>query len=256
VRTLQVPQARYRQVANELRNAIKRGEYPPGSVLPSQPELARRYGLNQTSINRAIALLRAEGLIRVEQGRGAFVQEIPTVKRVRRIPRADSAGSSFAEEMRKSGLEPRTPLVDLATVPAPADVAEHLEINAGDPVVRRTRHMFASDRPVELATSYVPLAIAGSQDIALPDTGPTGLYKRLAARGYPAVRFVEEIEARQPRADEAGFLNLTEAQHVLEVTRTVYSKDDMPIETVINVFPSQQWRLTYEWPAEQVDPDA
>jgi hypothetical protein len=62
----------------------------------------------ETSINRAIALLRAEGLVRVEHGRGAFVQEIPTVKRTRRIPREDQAGSSFAEEMRKAGLDPRT----------------------------------------------------------------------------------------------------------------------------------------------------
>jgi GntR family transcriptional regulator len=248
--SLQVPRARYRQVADELRNAIKRGEFPPGSALPSQPDLARRYGLNQTSINRAIALLRAEGLVRVEHGRGAYVQEIPTVKRVRRIPRGDTAGSSFAEEMRKSGLVPRTELADLSTVPAPADVAERLEINAGNPVVRRTRHMFASDRPVQLATSYMPLTVAGSQDIALPDTGPTGLYKRLAARGYPVARFVEEIEARQPRADEAAFLGLTEAQHVLEVARVAYTKDDMPVETVINVFPSQQWRLSYEWTPE------
>jgi GntR family transcriptional regulator len=248
--SLQAPQARYRQVANELRNAIKRGEFPPGSALPSQPDLARRYGLNQTSINRAIALLRAEGLVRVEHGRGAFVQEIPTVKRVRRIPRGDAAGSSFAEEMQKSGLVPRTELADLSTVPAPADVAERLEINAGDRVIRRTRHMFASDRPVQLATSYIPLVVAGSQDIALPDTGPTGLYKRLAARGYPVSRFVEEIEARQPRTDEAVFLGLTEAQHVLEVARIAYTKDDMPIETVTNVFPSQQWRLSYEWTAE------
>ena len=110
--------------------------------------------------------------------------------------------------------------------------------------------MFASDRPVQLATSYMPLEIAGSQDIALPDTGPTGLYQRLAARGYQVARFVEEIEARQPRADEAAFLGLTEAQYVLEVARIAYTKDDLPVETVINVFPSQQWRLSYEWPAE------
>lgn len=244
---MQAPQARYRQVANELRNAIKRGEYPPGSALPSQPDLARQYGLNQTSINRAIALLRAEGLVRVEHGRGAFVQEIPTVKRVRRIPRGDAAGSSFAEEMRKAGLEPRTELADLSTVPAPGDAAEHLEITAGDPVVRRVRHMFASDRPVQLATSYMPLTVAGGQDIALPDTGPTGLYKRLASRGYHVGRFVEEIEARQPRPEEAAFLGLTEAQQVLEVTRIAYTRDDVPVETVINVFPSQQWRLSYEW---------
>ncbi len=218
-------------MADALRNAIKRGEYPPGSALPSQPDLARQYNLNQTSINRAIALLRAEGLVRVEHGRGAFVQEIPTVKRTRRIPREDQAGSSFAEEMRKAGLDPRTELADLDTVPAPADVAEHLHISAGEPVVRRTRHMFASGRPVQLAISYIPAEIAGGQDIALPDTGPTGLYQRLAARGYPVVRFAEQIEARPPRPDEATFLGLTEAQHVLEVTRIAYAKDDLPVET-------------------------
>ena len=247
MRTLQEPQARYRQVAAELRAAIKRGDYPAGEALPSQPELARQYGLNQTSINRAIAVLRAEGLVRVEHGRGAFVQEVPTVKRVRRIPHGGTSGGSFAAEMRSAGLEPRAPLVDLATVPAPEEVAARLQIPGGDPVVRRTRHMFASDRPVQLAVSYIPLAIAGSEDIALPDTGPTGLYARLAERGFPVKRFVEEIEARRPRAEEASFLELTEAQQVLEVVRIAYTADGTPVETVINVFPSQQWRLSYEW---------
>lgn len=153
-------------------------------MLPSQPELARKYELNQTSIDRAMSMLRAEGLIRVEHGRGAYVQEIPTVKRVRRIPRGGSARSSFAEEVRRAGLEPRTGLADLSTVPAPADIADMLYIERDAPVVRRTRHMFASERPVQLATSYMPLAVAGSEDIALPGTGPTGLYKRLAARGH------------------------------------------------------------------------
>jgi GntR family transcriptional regulator len=37
---------------------------------------------------------------------------------------------------------------------------------------------------------------------------------------------------------------------VLEVARTVYDTDDTLIEAVINVFPSQQWRLTYEWSAQ------
>jgi hypothetical protein len=50
--------------------------------------------------------LRGHGPSRARPG--AFVQEIPTVKRVRRIPRGGATGSSFADEMRKSGLEPRT----------------------------------------------------------------------------------------------------------------------------------------------------
>jgi GntR family transcriptional regulator len=247
VRTLQEPQARYRQVAAELRAAIKGGRYPAGSALPSQPELARQYGLNQTSINRAIALLRAEGLVRVEHGRGAFVQEIPTVKRVRRIPQGSTSGGSFAAEMRKAGLVPETPLVDLSTVPASGEVAEYLQITPGDLVIRRTRHMFASKRPVQLAVSYLPVSVAGGEEIALPDVGPTGLYARLAERGHRVARFTEDIEARQPRADEASFLQLTEAQQVLVVVRVAYDADGVPLETVFNVFPSQQWRLSYEW---------
>lgn len=250
IRVMETPRARYRQVADDMREAIKRGTYAPGEALPSQPELARRYGLNQTSINRAIALLRAEGLIRVEHGRGAFVQEVPRVKRTRRVPQTGGSGSSFADEMRQAGLEPRTQLVSVTTEPAPEGVAERLAIPKGDPVVVRLRHMFASDRPVQLAASYLPVSVAGSEQIALPDVGPRGLYKRLAERGYDVDRFVEEIEARRPRPNEAEFLGLTEAQHVLEVARIAYA-GHIPVETVINVFPSQQWRLAYEWPASR-----
>jgi GntR family transcriptional regulator len=244
---LQEPEARYRQVAAALRAAIKSGSYLAGSALPSQPELARQYGLNQTSINRAIAILRAEGLVRVEHGRGAFVQEIPTVKRVRRIPQGTTSGGSFAAEMRAAGLVPETSLVDLSTVPASDEVAEYLRIAPGDLVVRRTRHMFASKRPVQLAVSYLPVSIAGDKEIALPDVGPTGLYARLAERGHQVTRFTEDIEARRPRSDEAAFLQLTEAQQVLVVVRVAYDADNTPVEAVFNAFPSQQWRLSYEW---------
>ena len=84
---------------------------------------------------------------RSRAGRKAALQP-PRPRSPRSIPAPCACRTrSFAEEMRKAGLEPRTRLADLATVEAPAEVAEHLRITAGDPVVRRTRHMFASDRP-------------------------------------------------------------------------------------------------------------
>lgn len=51
--------------------------------------------------------------------------------------------------------------------------------------------------------------------------------------------------------DSAGLRSLSLIVLVTagEVARISYAEDDMPIETVINVFPSQQWRLSYEWPA-------
>jgi hypothetical protein len=77
-------------------------------------------------------------------------------------------------------------------VEAPDEIADRLE----NRWVRRTRQMFASDWPVQLAMSYAPLAVAGSQDIALSDTGPTGLHKRLAARGDPVARLGSSIRRR------------------------------------------------------------
>jgi GntR family transcriptional regulator len=84
-----------------------------------------------------------------------------------------------------------------------------------------------------------------------PYFGLTGITGRgFAARGYPVARFAEEIEARQPRAEEAAFLGLAETQQVLEATCVAYTNDDLRVETVINAFPGQQWRLSDEWTAE------
>ena len=69
---LEKPRARYRQVADDLREAIARGTYAPGAALPSQPQLARKYGLTQTSIGKAIGLLEGEGLIHTQSGIGSF----------------------------------------------------------------------------------------------------------------------------------------------------------------------------------------
>lgn len=247
----QRPTARYRQVADDLREGIKRGTYGPGAALPSQPELARKYGLNQTSISRAISLLESEGLVRTEHGRGSYVLDVPTVKRVRHIPpRGNGSGSSFAESLRKAGLQPSTNLVQAEVVDPPDVVAKHLGLSDGEQTLLRKRHMFADDKPVQVATSYIPLDIAGGVDIAFPDTGPTGLYKRLAERGFKVVRFVEEIEARRPTAEEVEFLRISSGQQVLEVVRFAFDRLGRAIEVVVNVFPSQLWKLTYEWAAE------
>ena len=85
-------------------------------LLAGGPGLGR-FGTTKSTAGKAIALLQAEGLVRTETSRGTFVQDIPKVKRVRRIPpRGNGWGSSFAEEMREAGLTPGTKLVQAASV--------------------------------------------------------------------------------------------------------------------------------------------
>lgn len=129
-------------------------------------------------------------------------------------------------------------------------MAKHLGLSDGEQTLLRKRHMFADEKPVQIAASYIPLDVAGGSDIAFPDTGPTGLYRRLAERGFRVVRFLEEIEARRPTPEEVEFLRISSGQHVLEVVRFAFDRLGRAIEVVVTVFPSQLWKLTYEWPAE------
>jgi DNA-binding GntR family transcriptional regulator len=59
-------------LAREVRAGILRGEFPPGSRL-RQADVARRFGVSTTPVREAFALLQAEGLLRIDPHRGAFV---------------------------------------------------------------------------------------------------------------------------------------------------------------------------------------
>lgn len=67
------PVARYEQVARQLRKRIFDGEFPPGTPLPSGPELSREHGVSQHAAQRALEQLEAEGLVRMESGRRTMV---------------------------------------------------------------------------------------------------------------------------------------------------------------------------------------
>lgn len=66
---------RYKQIKAELRAAIARGEYRPGSPFVTQREVCERYGVSTTTAVKALNDLVAEGLLIRRQGRGTFVTE-------------------------------------------------------------------------------------------------------------------------------------------------------------------------------------
>ena len=71
---IDTPRPEYMQVADAIRAAIEAGEWEPGTLIPPEPELAARFGTTRATVNRALSILRAEGLIRPKQGRGTTVR--------------------------------------------------------------------------------------------------------------------------------------------------------------------------------------
>jgi len=69
-----VPKYRYEQVADDLRARILSGEFPSGSKLPSRAELCAHYEVSQIVADRAMMLLRVEGLTESLPGVGVYVR--------------------------------------------------------------------------------------------------------------------------------------------------------------------------------------
>ena len=63
----------YRQLAEILRGQIERGEIPPRRALPSINRLAQEYGVARGTVEKALQVLRDEGLVRTVIGRGVYV---------------------------------------------------------------------------------------------------------------------------------------------------------------------------------------
>jgi GntR family transcriptional regulator len=63
----------YLQLAAILRSQIERGEIPPRRPLPSINRLSQEYGIARGSAEKAVQVLRDEGLVRTVIGRGVYV---------------------------------------------------------------------------------------------------------------------------------------------------------------------------------------
>lgn len=66
---------RSEEVRRQLESAIRGGDFGPGARLPSERELVETFGVSRVSVREAIRSLEAIGLVRVYQGRGAFVTD-------------------------------------------------------------------------------------------------------------------------------------------------------------------------------------
>jgi GntR family transcriptional regulator len=246
----------YRQVADLIRDAIERGDYPRGLALPREDELAERMNVNRATINRALSVLEAEGLTRAIRGKGTFVTAIPPIRRdaVSRYSRSEreQAGGrgAFDTEIARLGMTSRSEVRVTRATP-PAAVASLLDVPADQvSTVVRSREMYANSTAVQLADSYIPLEIAEGTVLEQEDTGLGGMVSRLADLGYQESRISEEIVVRPPTPHETRFLGLTEDQRVYHVTHVGWTAAGRAVEVTLHSMPTHLWHLRYEWPVE------
>ncbi|GGZ91620.1 GntR family transcriptional regulator [Streptomyces subrutilus] len=245
-------QPKYQHIAAELKDAIASGEYGPGARLPGESDLMSRYGVARMTARQAFGVLQAQGLVEARKGAGVFVREYQVVIRRRGIQRLAvevwGAGGAIWDVDGKG----RAPVVEFLSVteerPSGA-VAAALGLADRAPVVVRRRRYLLDGKPVMLATSYLDAALVAGTAVAEPDSGPGGIYARLAELGHGPRRFREEIRSRMPGPEETARLGLAAGTPVVLVCRTAYTAEGTPVEVNEMVLDSSAYVLEYAFDA-------
>jgi GntR family transcriptional regulator len=243
----------FHQIADHLRTAITSGNYQPGQTLPSEVQLAETFGVARMTARQAVQVLKAEGLVHSEHGRGVFVRRPGPIRRMsmdRFARRHRQAGkAAFAAEAEREGRSWRAEVLYLGEVPSPPLVAAHLGIDEAQPVFVRKRRMWIEDYPMSLADSYFPLDIARGTAITQENTGPGGVYARIEEQGLQLTRYEEELKARMPTPDETRSLNLASGIPVLDLIRVAYI-GDRAVEVLVSVVAADKHVFHYAFPAD------
>ncbi|TBO57528.1 GntR family transcriptional regulator [Streptomyces kasugaensis] len=251
--------ASYRDVAARIRRDVEAGLWPAEKPIPGIERLRVRYGVARETAHRAVKHLVAEGLLFSEGRRGTFIRPAapaPIVARDRHAYR-DQLGYFFdlgAQDWRGIG----TPTQEVG-VP-PTDVADLLGVAHGEHVMIRDRAVGPPDaaRPLQLATSYLPMSLVGQLPVlGAVKTGPGGIYDRIEEHFDAVIEWEETVSARPARDVEQEQLRIGAGLPVLVVTR-VSRVGDQVVEVNQTRMPADRFAVSYAiardesacWPRE------
>ncbi|MBS7537781.1 phosphonate metabolism transcriptional regulator PhnF [Ancylobacter lacus] len=199
----------WKQIAEQLAAEIADGRLQPGARLPTEAEMAERFGVNRHTLRRALAALSEGGVVEATPGRGTFVKEPPI-----RYP--ISARTRFSEIVSGEGRAPGGRFLSAQREPATAELAAALKIPAGTELLRIEMVREADGVPIVCGTHWYSAERCRDLEFLVAATG--SVTRALEALGLGDYRRLEtRITARPADEQERGLLALPAGRVVMVV---------------------------------------
>jgi GntR family transcriptional regulator len=234
--------SKYERLVRVLRSRIEDGTYPPGTLLPSQHDLAREFGVSRPTVIEALRILRQEGWLDTQTGRGSFVRG--------RVPLDEAEpGQPGQQLLERAESDVAADLLQAGIVVAPARVTTLLDLPEGSKAFLRQVVMSDADEPVELVSAWFPLDLATGTALASPEPLGEGIRRHLQQRkGVRLDHAVERVIARAASADEAAVLKMPQGAPVLNVLVTGHDANGIARQLVDAVLPGDRHELRDVYP--------
>ena len=213
----------YRQIKDLLVQALDRGDWKPGEVIPSETELALRFQVSQGTVRKAVDELAAENLLLRRQGKGTFVSTHHEARvRFRFLRLAPNQGEAQPAESQ---------ILDCKRVRASAEIARALELKTGDAVIAIRRLLSFASVPTVVDDIYLPGALFKGLTAELLNGYSGPLYGFLETEfGISMVRAEEKLRAVSADAEMSVLLGIPKDTPMLKVDRISFTYADRPVE--------------------------
>lgn len=213
----------YRQIKSLIVQALESGEWRPGEVIPSEQELAARFGVSQGTVRKAVDELAAENVLVRKQGKGTFVVSHHDPRQFFRFLRLVPDDGSLTQ--------PQSVPLDCWRAKAGQEAARVLQIPVGDPIIILRRVLKFSGKPVVLDEIYLPGEVFEGLTLDTLKEWKGSLYSFFETRfGVRMLRAEERIRAVAADRMAAETLGVKEGTPLLSVERVTYTYNDRPVE--------------------------
>jgi GntR family transcriptional regulator len=228
---------KYAQVIDELRRRIESGEYPPGTLLPSEHQLSDEFRIARPTVVRALRVLRQDGWIETQQGKGSFVRGRPALAALESQRPGEDALNR--DESREPGEA-----VDAGISVPPARVAALLGAAGSGELLARRRVVSQDGEASEVITWWIPAQLAEGTELASAEPMHGGVRGHLSRRkGIRIDHVLEQVIARHPTSQEAKLLGVGKTAPMLAMYVAAREASGEPVLVLEVVMPGDRHEL-------------
>lgn len=229
----------WRRIADELADAIGRGEYKLGDTLPASVALAERYGVHRHTVRQAFRHLADQGLVMVSRGRGTQVT-------APRLPYPIGRRVSMRTNMGKLGIVGTSRMLSAETAVGEVATCAALGLKTETPLWRLQGVSLADGVPMGTGTHWLSVERFPGFDKAYREAAGsiTAAFKAYGITDY--MRLSTRLTARLADEREAELLDI-EPQAPVMVSLAVDALPDLtPVHLVSSVFAGERMEMVID----------
>jgi GntR family transcriptional regulator len=242
--------ARFRSIADDVRERIALGDLGDSGALESEAALGQRYGASRVTVRRALELLREQGLVESRQGSGWFVAG-GSFHQTLALGTFRHASSAVAESGRRLSRR----VVSFAYETPPAAVGASLQLAAGEEALHSRSVRTVDDVPLDLVQEWVPAALAGR--LSRADATDPGIWQSLQRNGHRVTSVRQSITAGVATEQDATLLGVDPGTALLLVRRVALAREVGAIALSDHRYLAHRFSLEVEfngWPTADEPP--